>query len=99
MKSISVLLSALIAAGALVGCGGGDPPTVAAESESDQHAEHADEDSHGGEGVVRLTEQQLADAQIELATAGTAAGDEGRDRRTPLRIALRFELCRTKRTD
>lgn len=69
MKSISVLLSALIAAGALVGCGGGDPPTVAAVSESD---EHADEDSHGGEGVVRLTEQQLADAQIELATAGTA---------------------------
>jgi len=69
MKPISVLLCALIAAGALVGCGGGDPPTVAAESESDQHA---DEDSHGGEGVVRLTEQQLADAQIELATAGTA---------------------------
>jgi cobalt-zinc-cadmium efflux system membrane fusion protein len=71
MKSISASLYVLIATGALAGCGGdqSSPATVAAESES---AEHADEDSHSGEGVIRLTEQQLTDAEIELATAGSA---------------------------
>ena len=68
MKPTSFLICALIAATALAGCGGQDPSlTVVAEGESHEHAE----DAHG-EGIIRLTEQQLADARIELATAGPA---------------------------
>ena len=76
MKAIVVSLYMLIAAFALAGCGAQDPsPAPSIARESDDHADHdedADEDAHGAEGVVSLTEQQLADAQIELATAGTA---------------------------
>ena len=68
MKPTLLLVFALIAANALAGCGGPDPSprdSSATQAHTDEHAE----DEHS-EGAIRLSEQQLADARIELATAG-----------------------------
>jgi cobalt-zinc-cadmium efflux system membrane fusion protein len=54
---------------ALAACGGGETPP-------NEAAEHAGEQEHGAEGVVILSQQQIADAGIEIVrpTVGGVAG-------------------------
>ena len=54
----------------LAACGGGNSPA------SNEAAEHAEEEGHAEEGVVTLTQQQIAEAGIEIVrpTVGGVAG-------------------------
>jgi cobalt-zinc-cadmium efflux system membrane fusion protein len=77
MKLTTTFALLLVAGSLLAGCQEPDTPAgnVAPAEDADGHDESGEESHEGeehAEGVVSLTEQQIADAQIEVSTAGPA---------------------------
>lgn len=69
-KTIIQALAPATLALALAACGGGETPA------NEATGEHAEEQGHGPKGVVTLSQQQIADAGIEIVrpTVGGVAG-------------------------
>jgi len=69
-KTIIQAFAPVTLALALAACGGGETPG------NEAAGEHAEEQGHGPEGVVTLSQQQIADAGIEIVrpTVGGVAG-------------------------